>query len=305
MRNSLEVSVVIPTCNSKDQIIGTLSSVVGQDTDFEFNVVIIDYGSTDGTLNVIKRVQRSDNRVNLYEIPHKNFSHSGTRNLAASKTESRFIVFITADALPADRYWLRNLIKPFDLDEKIAGVFGCHLPYPSCFPLTARDIRNHMEGFNNHPNVVWMEDIERYSHDLGYKQFLHFYSDNNSCMRRDVWKKIPYPPVEWGEDQCWAKAIIEAGYKKAYAPDACVYHSHNYSFFERIRRFKVEREFWFKEFGYKGINTLWNLLYETFNSTRIDCKWWKKEYNSITVGAFIKIIFHNLSRFIGDYLGGF
>jgi hypothetical protein len=33
------------------------------------------------------------------------------------------------------------------------------------------------------------------------------YSDNNSAMARAVWQEIPYPEVEWGEDQVWAFEI--------------------------------------------------------------------------------------------------
>jgi rhamnosyltransferase len=42
--------------------------------------------------------------------------------------------------------------------------------------------------------------------------------------------------VEFAEDQLWAMQIIEAGYHKAYAPDAVVYHSHDYGLFERMQR---------------------------------------------------------------------
>lgn len=40
---------------------------------------------------------------------------------------------------------------------------------------------------------------------------MHFYSDNNSAMARSVWKEIPYPEVDWGEDAVWAWGALQAG----------------------------------------------------------------------------------------------
>ncbi len=76
---------------------------------------------------------------------------------------------------------------------------------------------------------------------------LAFYSDNNSCMRRDIWEKYPYDDVNFAEDQIWAKKMIELGYKKLYCPYAGVYHSHNYELETYKQRFYDE---------YKGIYTI-------------------------------------------------
>ena len=77
----------------------------------------------------------------------------------------------------------------------------------------------------------------------GWRQVLHFYSDNNSCLRRSVWGAIPYPVIEYGEDQVWADQIIKAGYKKAYAVNAVVYHSHDYDEAETLERSRIEAGF--------------------------------------------------------------
>ena len=69
------------------------------------------------------------------------------------------------------------------------------------------------------------------------------YSDNNSCLRRSVWKKFPLPDVVYGEDQLWASEILRHGYKKAYASTAIVRHSHDYSFRETVDRANTEWHF--------------------------------------------------------------
>ena len=62
-------------------------------------------------------------------------------------------------------------------------------------------------------------------------------------MRKSVWREIPYPEIDYGEDQAWAYKIIEKGYGKVYAPNAVVYHSHDYTPVEAMERAKIES--WF------------------------------------------------------------
>jgi hypothetical protein len=87
--------------------------------------------------------------------------------------------------------------------------------------------------------------------DVGWRRFMHFFSDNNSCLRRSVWEKHPYPEIEFGEDQAWADLIIKAGYSKVYAPTACVYHSHEFTLEQTAERKEIEREFFRSYFGYR------------------------------------------------------
>ena len=63
--------------------------------------------------------------------------------------------------------------------------------------------------------MVWLDDKARYDRDEPYRQRLHFFSDNNALVRRSVWEQIPYPDVDFAEDQIWAQQIIEAGWKRA------------------------------------------------------------------------------------------
>jgi hypothetical protein len=95
-------------------------------------------------------------------------------------------------------------------------------------------------------------DPERWnSGDLGWRQFLHFFSDNNSAVRRDAWKIVRYPHIAYGEDQVWAANLIEADWSKLYSPTATVYHSHDYSPSETYKRAKIESVFFYEFFGYR------------------------------------------------------
>jgi hypothetical protein len=78
---------------------------------------------------------------------------------------------------------------------------------------------------------------------------LQFYSDNNSAMSREAWKILPYPDIEWGEDQVWAAEALRLGFQKAYVDDAVVYHSHAFDIAQQRAVSAVEGRFWAERFG--------------------------------------------------------
>ncbi|WP_063769932.1 glycosyltransferase family 2 protein [Ensifer aridi] len=241
-------AVVIPTKNAMPFLPKVINKVVNQRTPWTYEIIIIDSGSHDGT----KEHLRGLDRVRLIEIAPQDFGHGKTRNLGVEAADADFVGFLTHDAEPADEYWLANLVAAAEQDPNIAGVFGRHVAYETASPFTKSDLDQHFEGFLHHPLVVHRDlDPARYEADEGWRQLLHFYSDNNSLMRKSVWERVPLPDVEFAEDQLWARSIIEAGYRKAYAPAAVVYHSHDYSFTEQLRRAFDESRNFEKYFGYR------------------------------------------------------
>jgi GT2 family glycosyltransferase len=111
----------------------------------------------------------------------------------------------------------------------------------------------HFQHFDRLPHVAQWDTTPPGMEwgSLQHQQWLHYYSDNNSAIRRCVWEKIPYPDIPWGEDQVWAWEIIKQGYQKAYANDAIVIHSHNLSEFEQAKISRIEGDFWLRYFNYR------------------------------------------------------
>ena len=139
--------------------------------------------------------------------------------------------------------------------------------------------------------------------DVGYRQWLHYFSDNNAALRKSVWQNIPYPEVDFAEDQLWAKEIMEKGYKKAYADDAIVYHSHNYSIGQTFRRSYDESRALKKLFGYNICPSLLNVFYQTLACTRRDIKYLKHACNHSSVKSSLKIVAMHFLKQLGYYLG--
>src|SRR5829696_8570533 len=155
----MKASVIIPTKNPGPMFRDVLASVRNQVTDWPFEVIIVDSGSTDGTADFI----REHRDVTLIEINPKDFGHGRTRNLAIEKARGTFCALLTHDALPADRNWLANLVAAIEQDEEIAGAFGPHLAYPEHGAFTKRDLEHHFRGFDQLPPVLSREtDLARY-----------------------------------------------------------------------------------------------------------------------------------------------
>jgi glycosyltransferase involved in cell wall biosynthesis len=210
----IDVSILVPAKNGARYITQCLDAVFSQDFDGSTEVIVVDSGSTDGTLDILKKYP-----VRLYQIPPAQFHHARTRNYLASLATGKYLVFLSQDAFPATSGWLRSLISNFD-DPKIAAAYGRHLPKPGC------TLERKVTLASAYGDRKIVKDISC-KNELGYRCF-HF-STVNAAIRRDVWEKIPFPedmPVY--EDVFIAVRLLNEGWKIAYEPTAAAYHSHNF-----------------------------------------------------------------------------
>ncbi|MDP9631999.1 UNVERIFIED_ORG: glycosyltransferase involved in cell wall biosynthesis/GT2 family glycosyltransferase [Ensifer adhaerens] len=243
------LDVVIPTYNGVSEIERVVEALRAQTMYREMQIYCIDSSSTDGTQEWLSR--QSD--IFLSTISQAEFQHGRTRNLGASLGQGAYVAFLTQDAIPATQYWANDICQMMRHFPSAAGLFGRHLPYPNHSRVVREEINQHFNNMLKYPLLLSKDtDVQKWnSGDIGWRQLLHYYSDNNSCMRRDIWREIPYPEVDYGEDQIWAKEIIEQGYSKIYAPTATVYHSHDYGPSDTYKRSVIEARFFYEYFGYE------------------------------------------------------
>jgi rhamnosyltransferase len=296
-----KVTVVILTKNPGSIFRRVLDSVRAQKTTFDFDVLVVDSGSVDGTLEYLASL--NDQRLRTLSIRPEDFGHGKTRNWAVEKSTGEYVAMLTHDATPASEQWLEELLAVAERHPKIAGVFGRHIAYESANPFTAYELDLHFQGFQN-SEVYSLEDPERYKREQGYRQFLHFFSDNNSLIRRSVWRDIPYPDVNFAEDQIWAKKIIEAGWQKGYAHKAVVMHSHDYTLWERLQRSFDESYAFLCLFGYRNTGSWKSVVKTWLGLCRRDLKFAVK--NSVAIRfpiATLRMPVDNLMRVLGGFLG--
>jgi rhamnosyltransferase len=220
---SVETSILI-LCKNEERHIGEcLEMVFAQDVDFEYEVVVVDSGSTDRTLDIVHRYP-----VRLFEIAASDFHHARTRNYAATLAGGRNLVYLGADAVPVDKAWLRELTADLR-DASVAGVYGRQLPWPEAYPM-----EKYFLDFLYGPE----RRIQRWLPGQPLDMESTLFSNVTSAIKRDLWEREPWSEVvDISEDQVWSKRMLEAGYTVVYNPASAVFHTHNYSLKRAFRRF--------------------------------------------------------------------
>jgi rhamnosyltransferase len=211
----VQASILLLTKDEARNIGACLEAIYAQKNAGEFEVVVVDSGSTDRTIEIAKQYP-----VRLENIRLEQFHHARTRNLAAELALGQYLVYLAADAFPASDEWLNALLGNF-ADAGVGAVYGRHLPKAGS-TLEREDTLNAVYGKER-----LVKDPTR-GQQMGYRYF-HF-STVNSAIRKNVWEKTRFPEdLKCFEDLGIAKRILDSGTKIVYEPRAAVLHSHNHT----------------------------------------------------------------------------
>jgi rhamnosyltransferase len=216
------ISVVVPVKNGGADLARCLDAIGRQATDDAVEVVVVDSGSTDGSVEVARA-----RGARVHEIPPEDFGHGRTRNLGAGLAEGDVLVFTSQDAYAADEHWLSRLVAPLAREE-VAGAYGRQLPHDDATP-PERYFLDFLYGPESRSQRL--DDGEP-----TFEQTL--FSNVSSAMRRATWEELPFADdLIMSEDQEWSRRALRAGFELAYVADAAVHHSHRYSIADAFRRF--------------------------------------------------------------------
>ncbi len=100
-------SVVIPLFNKEAFIEETLTSVLNQDFN-NFEIIIVDDGSSDNSVEIVSVICKNDSRISLHRQQNKGVSSARNKGIEIAKGE--YIAF-----LDADDYWYPNHLLNFKL----------------------------------------------------------------------------------------------------------------------------------------------------------------------------------------------
>ena len=96
------ISIITPTYNSRQTIYETFKSVISQ-TFLDFEWIIVDDCSSDGTFEFLKKITEKDNRIQVFQTK-KNGGTADARNIGLKQASGRYITFLDSDDLLDPNY---------------------------------------------------------------------------------------------------------------------------------------------------------------------------------------------------------
>lgn len=239
----LKVNLFIPTLNAGVIWKEVLAGVFMQNYPIS-RLVIIDSGSSDGTLDMI-----NEEICDLIQIDPKDFDHGGTRQMAVETfPDADIFVFLTQDAILADSNAISVMIQAFEENHELGMVYGRQLPHKN-----AKLLEAHARLFNYpaESRIKSLEDADQY----GIKTISC--SNSFAAYRKTAFFEINGFPSGsiLGEDVLIAGKMLLVGWKLAYLSHSKIYHSHNYSATEEFKRyfdigvFHINNQWIFEKFG--------------------------------------------------------
>ena len=176
-----------------------------------------------------KELEQKYPLLEVHHLKKSEFDHGGTRAWAAELSDAEIMVFMTQDAVPADRNLIENLVKALEKEKMIAAAYARQLPNEMC-SFAERYTRSF-----NYPEKSYVrtqKDLPLY----GIKTF--FCSNVCAAYKKEIYQELGgfVRKTIFNEDMIYAGKLIQMGYGIAYAADAKVIHSHNYSCMQQFHR---------------------------------------------------------------------
>lgn len=232
------ISIIIPTRNGGRIFSECLAAIKRQDYADPLQLIIVDSGSTDKTVELAIKAG-----AQVQRIDPKQFHHARTRNKALSLATKERIVFMVQDAIPCSATWLTSLAHALD-DYPVAAVYTAQIPHDDATPYARFEIESINEARGHDPVIQALESLESYA-EMPYHRAYRMIGLDNVCAvyRKDLLLKASFPEVDFAEDMAWAQKNLLMGHKILYNPRIQVKHSHNRSPQYAFRR-QIINSFW-------------------------------------------------------------
>ena len=220
--NPKKCSVIIPAFNAENTIDTTLQSLLAQENAGDFEIIVVDDGSTDRTAEIVGKYA-----VKL--IRKENGGPASARNLGVKKSSAEIVLFTDSDCIPAND-WIQKMIEPFR-DENVSGVKGVYISRNKS--LIAR--------------IIQLEFEERYLM-LKKQKDIDFVDSYSAAFKKTAFQSVggfdtSFPKAD-NEDVDLSYKLAGAGYKMVFQPEAVVEHLGHPSSLKRYIKVKFSRGFW-------------------------------------------------------------
>lgn len=196
-------SIVIRAYNEAQRIARLLDGILRQ-TRQDFEILLVDSGSTDATVSIATRYP-----VRVIHIAPEQFTFGRSLNLGIAQARGEIIILASAHVYPVYPDWLERLLAPF-ADPQVALVYG-------------KQRGDERTKFSERQVFArWFPERST------LRQAYPFCNNANAAIRRSLWEARPYDENLSGlEDLDWANWALQAGHAIAYSAEAEIVHVHD------------------------------------------------------------------------------
>lgn len=213
----VEASVIIRTLNEARYLPQLLEAINAQRSEFRSEVIVVDSGSTDGTLEIAHAYG-----CRIVRIAKEEFSFGRSLNLGCRAASGEYLVIISGHCVPCHGSWLQRLVAPL-AEGAVSYTYGRQL---------------------GGPETHWSEYriFAKYFPEQSAIPQQGIYCNNaNSAVLRSAWERHKFDENLTGlEDLHLAQQLITEGGKLGYVAEAGVFHYHHERWPQVQRRFERE-----------------------------------------------------------------
>jgi len=190
------ISLVVIAYQEEERIGPCIAAIRAQDSPLDFEIIVVNDGSTDRTAEIVALQAREDPRVRLNDLG-ANRGRGLARQAGIDAATGNLLGFIDADiVIPPD--WLTRLAAAVEHDDLVGG---CAIP----------------DGDIAAAARMSKATLKVRSGSIGV-------TGNNVLFRRDILQTVPFPQTRVGEDFRFVKRAIKAGYTQRVLSDLVVDH---------------------------------------------------------------------------------
>ncbi len=208
------VSVIIAVYNREGFIEQCLHSLLNQILERDYEVIVVDDGSTDNTRQVLVRFI---NPKLIFIYNESNCGPAYSRNRGIKQSCGKYIVFLDSDCM-ADECWIEEIIKPFDLEQLIMITSGRSIDPPS---------GTYWEMVNEGSNFIASRD--------GYVQESH--TCNMAVRGSYIRENLFDERLSFSEDLDLCLGCLRKNFKIYYTSKATLVHFHRSAFTSTLRSY--------------------------------------------------------------------
>lgn len=211
----MDLSIIIPVYNYADLLAANIESVLNQKTEYTFELILVDDGSTDGAQEIVRRYESNPKVKTVFQ---KNQGIAGARNTGLSHATGKYIMFVDCDDT------VENDLVETLMSKAIPGDYD--------IVMCGHNLVKEREGkvYDIIPNVYSSHNLLGY---YGNAKLLNYAGlPWGKVYKRELWESVRYLPQYWYEDTIIHALLFTQCRKFAYIPQVCYqyrWYEKNYS----------------------------------------------------------------------------